>query len=75
MEHDHVKDNLPAQLLCIRTFGKMKFEEFKDLISIADYRLCESKMEKDPTCYSLTLDMFVKFLYKVILLFILLVYY
>jgi hypothetical protein len=64
-EHDHVKDNLPAKLLRIRTFGKMKLEEFKDLISSGDYKMCESKMEKYPTWYPLTLDVFVKFLYKV----------
>jgi hypothetical protein len=64
-EHDHVKDNLPVKLLRIRIFGKMKLEEFKDLISIADYKTCESKMEKNPTWYPLTLDVFVKFLYKV----------
>jgi hypothetical protein len=66
-EHDHVKDNLLTKLLRIRTFGKMKLEEFKDLISPADYKLCESKMEKHPTWYPLTLDVFVKFLYKVII--------
>ena len=60
-EHDHVKDNLPAKLLRIRTFGKMKLEDFKDLISVADYKMCESKMEKNPTLYPLTLDVFVKF--------------
>ncbi len=64
-EHDHVKDNLPAKLLRIRTFGKMRLEEFKDLISVSDYKMCESKMEKGPTWYPLTLDVFVKFLYKV----------
>ena len=66
-EHDHVKDNLPAKLLRIRTFGKMKLEDFKDLISVPDYKTCETKMEKNPTWYPLTLDVFVKFLYKVIL--------
>ena len=65
-EHDHVKDNLPAKLLRIRTFGKMKLEEFKDLISPQDYKTCEAKMIKNPTWYPLTLDIFVKFLYKVI---------
>ena len=65
-EHDHVKDSLPAKLLRIRTFGKMRLEEFKDLLSVADYKMCESKMEKNPTWYPLTLDVFVKFLYKVI---------
>ena len=48
-EHNHVKDNLLAKLLRIRTFGKMKFEDFKDLISVDDYKMCESKMEKNPT--------------------------
>ena len=43
----------------------MKLEEFKDLLSIADYKMCESKMEKTPTWYPLTIDVFVKFLYKV----------
>ncbi len=74
-EHDHVKDNLPAKLLRIRTFGKMKLEDFKDLISVPDYKTCETKMEKNPTWYPLTLDVFVKFLYKVILLFNILVFF
>ena len=46
-EHDHVKDNLPAKLLHIRTFGKMKLHDFKDLISHVDYKMCESKMNKN----------------------------
>jgi hypothetical protein len=66
-EHDHIKDNLPAKLLRIRTFGKMKLEEFKDLISPQDYKTCEAKMLKNLTWYPLTLDIFMKFLYKVIL--------
>ena len=64
-EHDHVKDNLPTKLLRIRTFGKMRLEEFKDLLSVSDYKMCESKMEKTTTSYPLTIDVFVKFLYKV----------
>ena len=47
----------------------MKPEDFKDLISVDDYKMCESKMEKNPTWYPLILDVFVKFLYKVICLF------
>ena len=66
MEHDHVKDNLPAKLLRIRTFRKIKLEEFKDLLSIADYKICETKMVNSSTWYPLTLDVFAKFLYKVI---------
>ena len=68
-EHNHIKDNLPAKLLRIRTFGKMKLEDFSDLILVDDYKMCESKMDKNPTWYPLTLDVFVKFLYKVNLLF------
>ena len=45
----------------------MKLEEFKDLISPVDYKICESKMDKNPTWYPVTLDVFVKFLYKVII--------
>ncbi len=65
-EHDHVMDNLPAKFLRIQTFGKMKLKDFKDLLSPAYYKMCESKMDKNPTWYPLTLDVFVKFLYKVI---------
>jgi hypothetical protein len=61
-------DNPPAKLLRIRIFGKMKFEEFKDLISPQDYKTYEAKIVKTPTWYPLTLDIFVKFLYKVIFL-------
>ena len=35
--------NLFATLLRIRTFGKIKLEKIKDLISVADYKMCESK--------------------------------
>jgi hypothetical protein len=68
-EHDHVKDKLPAKLLRIRTFGKMKLNEFKDLLFVADYKMCKTKMVNGPTWYPLTLDVFVKFLYKVICFF------
>lgn len=46
---DHVKDNLPAKLLRIQMFGNMRFEEFKDPNSVADYKLCAIKMDKSPT--------------------------
>ena len=74
-EQDHVKDNLLAKLLRICTFGKMKLEDFKDLISVDDYKMCQAKMEKSPTWYPLTLDVFVKFLYKVIYLLALVFYF
>ena len=65
-EHDHVKDNMPMMLLRVPTFGKIKLEEFKDLFSVINYKLCENKMDICPTWYPLTIDIFIKFLYKVI---------
>ena len=57
-EHDHVKDNISARLLQICTFGNLKLEDFKDLISVADYKTCETKMEKTPMWCPLTIDIF-----------------
>ena len=53
-EHDHVKDNLSTKLLRIRIFGEMKLEEFKKLIFIANYKMCDTKMDKHPTWYNPT---------------------
>ena len=47
--YDHVKDNLPAKLLRIQTFGRIKFKEFMDLIFVVNYKMCESKMDKNYT--------------------------
>jgi hypothetical protein len=33
-----------------------------DLIFVSNYKICESKVDKNPTWYPLTLDVFVKFL-------------
>lgn len=66
--HNHVKHNIPAKLLRIWTFGKTKLEDFKDLVSVFKNKMCEIKMEKY-YLNSLKLDIFVKFLYKVIFLF------
>ena len=49
MKHNYVKNNLSAKLFCIPTFGKMKLEDFKNLIFVADYKMCTSKMEKNST--------------------------
>jgi hypothetical protein len=64
-EHDYVKANIPAKLLRICTFGRLDLSTFKDLISPADYKACEKIKESRPTWYTLTADVFVKFLYKV----------
>lgn len=88
MEQDHVTDNLPAKLFHIRTFEKMNVEELKDLNSIANYNMCKFKMEKNPIWYPLPWYplhlvpltfgapyVFVKFLYKVSLHFLMLMYF
>ena len=36
-EHDYVRNNLPAKLYRIRSFGVMKLEEFKDLLSPEEF--------------------------------------
>ena len=48
-------------------FGKMELIDFKDLISIVDYKICEEAKKKNPIWYKLTMDIFIKFLYKVFL--------
>ena len=63
-EHDYVKANIPSKLLQIQTFGRLELTAFKDLISPPDYKACEKIKESRPTWYSLTADVFVKFLYK-----------
>lgn len=74
-EHNHVKDNLLSKLLGMQTFSKIKFEEFEDLISVADYKVYESKVEKNPTWYPLTMNVFVKILYKVNFLFLFILFF
>ena len=71
----HIKDNLAAKLFRIQTFKKMKLEEIKDLISVADFKMCKSRMDKNPTWSIFTLDDFVKFLYNVIIPFFLLMFF
>jgi len=63
-----VKANLLAKLFRIRTFGKMELAEFKDLISPIDYMLCDKVTKMRTTWYKLTVDVFIKFLYKVVCL-------
>ena len=64
-EHDYVKANIHANLLRIHNFGKLELSIFKDLISQADYKVCEKIKERRPIWYILTMDVFVKLFYKV----------
>lgn len=67
-ENDFVKSSLPAKLQRIRTFGSMKLEAFRDLISEEAYEFCQKEKSRRTTWYSLTVDVFVAFLFKVIIL-------
>jgi hypothetical protein len=66
------KITFPRSYSAFETFKEMNFEEFKDFISVADYKMCESKMDKNPIWYPFIFDVFVKFLYKIIFLFFML---
>ena len=58
--------SLPDRTFAFGPLEKWKLKAFKNLILVTDYKMCESKMEKNSTGYSFTLDIFVKFLDKVI---------
>ena len=60
-----MKASLPSRLQQIRTFKSLPLEEYTKLISTEDIKICETEKSKHETWYSLTLDIFVAFLYKV----------
>ena len=64
-ENDHVKSNLPAKLFRIRSFGIMKLEEFKDLLSPEEYDACLKNKPPNPSWFPLTTKVFITFLYRV----------
>ncbi len=64
-ENDHVKSNLPAKLFRIRSFGVMKLEEFKDLLSPEEYQICLKNKPSNPGWFTLTTKVFIAFLYRV----------
>ncbi len=63
-ESDHVKTNLVHKLHRVQSFGIRKLEEFKDLLTPDQYSKCLKKSGKG-TWYTLTLEVFTQFLYKV----------
>ncbi len=69
-ENDHVKSNFPAKLFRIRSFGVMKLEEFKDLLTPEEYDACLKNKPSQPTWFSLTTRVFIAFLYRVGVLYI-----
>lgn len=60
-----MKSNLPAKLFRIRSFGVMKLEEFKDLISEEEYHICLTNKPSIPGWFTLTTKVFISFLYRV----------
>ena len=60
-----MKASLPSRLQQIRTFGSLPLEEYTKLIFAEDIKICETEKSKHETWYSLMLDIFVAFLYKV----------
>jgi hypothetical protein len=63
-ENDHVKTNLVHKIHRIRSFGSLKLQEFKNLLSPEDYAKCEKKRPLT-TWYPLNADIFAAFIYKV----------
>ena len=64
-ENDHVKSNLPAKLYRIRSFGVMKLEEFKDLLSPDEYDACKKNKHSKDRWFAMTTKVFIAFLYRV----------
>jgi len=64
-EHDHVKSTILARLCRIRNFGLLPLADFKDLISPEEYQYCEKVKAMRPSWFSLTVNVFMSFLYKV----------
>ena len=63
-EHDHVKTNLPHKIHHIFNIGILKLDEFKELISSADYANYVKKKSRT-TWYPLTVNVFATLVYKV----------
>jgi hypothetical protein len=60
-----VKSNIPAKLYRIRSFGVMKLEEFKDLLSPQEYALALNHKPATPSWFTLPTKVFIAFLYRV----------
>ena len=60
-----MKSNLPAKLFRIRSFGVMKLEEFKDLLSQEEYEICMQNNRVKDRWFTLTTKVFIAFLYRV----------
>ena len=64
MKSDHVKTNLVHKFHRVQSFGIMKLEEFKDLLTPDQYTKCLKKGGKK-TWFTFTFEFYTQFLYKV----------
>lgn len=64
-QNDHVKNSLTAKLQRIRYYGGLKLEDYKDLLTVEEYRTCLKVKKAKPTWFPLTIDVFISFLYRV----------
>jgi hypothetical protein len=60
-----VKTNFVHKLHRIQQVGALPLNSFKGLISEEDMKNCEKWKKKVPTWYSLTVNTFISFLYRV----------
>jgi hypothetical protein len=62
-----VKTNIVHTLFRVQKYGLMSLDQFKDLLSPAEFKRCKKSQKK--TWYSLPLNVFTNFTFQVISLF------
>jgi hypothetical protein len=62
-ENSHVKTNLVHTLHRVNKYGVLPLPSFKDLITRAEYKKCESNPKK--SWFNLTAEVFAAFLFRV----------
>jgi hypothetical protein len=65
-EDSHMKTNIVHTLFKVQKYGLMLIDQFKDILSPADFRRCKKSQK---TWYSLPLHVFTNFTFQVIYLF------
>ena len=64
-QNNHVKVSLPAKLQRIRYYGGLKLEDFKDLLTSTEFKICAKVRQSRSAWFLLTIDVFISFLYRV----------
>jgi hypothetical protein len=60
-----VKTNIVHTLHRVKAFGSQPLESFKEMLTLDEYRKCESNQQLGKTWFNLTMDVFVSFLFRV----------